>query len=127
MADLPILTATDVEITLGGNTFTAKVLNLLETAECYAEAEKTKADKGENYSNILLSILLLTKSLSKHYPEVTREYVADMVNNRDAVDVANVINAIGGFDPKASEAVTGVATSESSLPTLDGIPEQLVA
>lgn len=125
--DLPQLTGADVQFSIGSNSYQGKVLNLLETAEVFSQVETIKDEKGEAYGNIMLSVLLVLKSLQKNYPEVTQEYVAELINNRDAQEVSAAINLIGGFDPKAGEAVSGSQPSELSAPTPDGTPEPSVS
>ncbi len=122
MATLPELLKPDTEITIQGNVYTAKILNLLEMAEVSSEMERAEKERGETYGNTYGMLYLLYKSLLKNYPEVTLEYVATMVSGEDATNLATIVSQLGGLAPKAP-------TGEDSLPTSvteqAGLPETL--
>ena len=116
MATLPELVATPIDFVLKGNTYSVKPLTILEIAEATSEMSRTEAERGKIYSDTHGMVYLFFLSMRKTYPEVTLEYVAELLSGEKAEDLADVVNKIGGLVPK-------VLTGEESSPTLPVPPD----
>ena len=120
MATLPELVATPVTITLKGHEFTAKPLTVLQNAEIGSSIDRLTTEKGEGYAVTYTTVKFIEGFLKSEYPDVTEDYVAELISGESSEVLADIVKRIGRFDPKVPTGVPSspdLSTEPAGLPT----------